>query len=268
MTAGSPAPAPSPTRPLPDLKSLDAADAPGAGGVKWVLGSTLSSSAAYAGSAERKLGLKPVLAFRVGRWMVSTSSARRLGDMPLAGGISTTVVRSDRWRLGLGLRLTQGRSSSDAALLAGLPDVPRSLALRAAASVTLAPQWQLTAHLQQDIQHAQGLHAGLALGTSRPLPGSWQMDIGGGLNWANARAQNTFYGVSTTQALPGRPAWAPGAGWDEWHWGVGLSRPLTRHWRFMANVGQTTLLGDTARSPLTQQRTDTVAQVTLAYVGW
>ncbi len=238
------------------------------GKAKWVLGLTLSSTPSYTGAADRSLGLRPVLAARVGRWMVSTSSARRMAGMPLAGGISTTVATTDRWQLGVGLRLTHGRQSADNALLEGLPDVSRSVALRVAASWALAPDWRITGSLQQALQHSQGLNANVGLGWSRPLDAGWTLDASTGLTWANAGAMRTFYGVPLSQSRPGRGAWLPGAGLEQWHWGVGLSRALTAHWRLSTSLGRSTLLGAAAQSPLTVQRRATTAQVSLAYVGW
>lgn len=248
----------------PDTEALHSADAAG----KWVLGMTLSSSPSYAGANDRQWGLRPVLAGRVGRWMVSTSSARRMADMPLAGGISTTVVDSDRWSLGVGVRLTQGRDSGDTALLAGMPNVPSSLALRAGAHWVLSPTWRVTASLQQDLSRGQGLHITTGLGWSKPVGSGWTLDAGTGVTWANARAMNTFYGVTPGQVQPGRSVWQPGAGVEQWHWGVGASRALTKHWRVAASLGRSTLLGGAAQSPLTLQRSGTTAQVSLAYVGW
>lgn len=235
---------------------------------KWVLGLTVSATPSYAGASDRQWGIRPVLAGRVGRWMVSTSSARRLAGLSLAGGISTTVVDSERWQLGLGIRLTHGRDSADNALLVGLPDVRSSLALRASSHWVLTPAWRVTGSLQQDLQRGQGLHATVGLGWSRRLASGWTLDAGSGVTWANARAMNTFYGVSPDQARAGRGAWLPGAGLEQWHWGVGASRALSTHWRVATSVGRSTLLGGAAHSPLTLQRSGTTAQVSLAYVGW
>ncbi len=235
---------------------------------KWVLGLTASATPSYAGASDRQWGIRPVLAGRVGRWMVSTSSARRLAGLSLAGGISTTVVDSDRWQLGVGVRLTHGRDSADNPLLTGLPDVPGSVAIRASSHWVLTPTWRVTGSLQQDLQRGQGLHATVGLGWSRRLASGWTLDAGSGVTWANAPAMNTFYGVLADQTRAGRSAWQPGAGLEQWHWGVGASRALSAHWRFAASVGRSTLLGGAAHSPLTVQRSGTTAQVSLAYVGW
>jgi outer membrane protein len=152
--------------------------------------------------------------------------------------------------------------------LAGLPDVPRSLAVRASTHWALTPAWRVTGSLQQDLQRGQGLHATVGLGWSHRLASGWTLDAGSGVTWANARAMNTFYGVRQDQVLAGRGSWEPGAGLEQWHWGVGASRALSTHWRVATSVGRSTLLGGAAHSPLTRQRSGTTAQVSVAYVGW
>lgn len=239
-----------------------------AGKERWVLGATLSSTPSYTGGTGRSLGLRPVLAGRVGRWLVSSSSARGLAGVDLAGGISTTVAQTERWSVGLGARLTHGRRSADDATLAGLPDIPSSIGLRASARYTLAPGWRLSGNLQQDLLRSQGLRGSMGVGWTQPVASGWVLDVNGGINVANTKAMNTFFGIADAGVRPGRPAWQASGGVESWFWGVGLTRALSPHWRVAGSVGRGTLLGDAARSPLTVQRSGHVAQVSLAYVGW
>ena len=235
---------------------------------RWVLGATLSSTPSYTGGTERSIGLRPVLAGRVGRWMISSSSARGLAGIELAGGVSTTVVQDERWSVGVGARLTHGRSSTDDPMLSGLPDIKSSLGVRVAARYVLAPGWRVTAAAQQDLLKSQGMRANLGLGWAQPVGGGWVLDVNGGINLANARAMNTFFGVPEAGARVGRPAWQSGGGLESWYWGAGVSRALSPHWRVAGSIGRSTLLGNAARSPLTLQRSGNVAQISLAYVGW
>ena len=64
-----------------------------------------------------------------------TTGARRLAGTTLAGGISTSVASTDRWSVGLGLRLTHGRDSAYSPLLQGL-----LLSLRRSRIVTWRPK--------------------------------------------------------------------------------------------------------------------------------
>ncbi|MBY0464049.1 MAG: MipA/OmpV family protein, partial [Burkholderiales bacterium] len=215
---------------------------------RWVLGATLASTPSYSGGAERSLGLRPVLAGRVGRWLISSSSARGLAGVELAGGVSTTVAQTERWSFGVGARLTHGRNSADDAMLSGLPDIKSSVGIRASARYTLAPGWRLTGSLQQDLLYSQGLRGVVGLGWTQPVGSGWVLDVNGGLNVANARAMNTYFGVTDAGARAGRPAWQAGGGLESWFWGVGLTRALSPHWRMAGSIGRGTLLGDAARS--------------------
>lgn len=238
---------------------------------RWVLGLAVASGPSRAGSADRAWSLRPVLAGRIGRWMLATSSARRLGGGalgPLAGGVSTEWDASDRWQLGLGFRLTHGRDSSDDPLLSGLPEVRSSLALRVSAQYALSERWKASLGWQQDLARQQGGRATVGLGWQHPVADRWVLDAGVGATWANAQAMQTFYGVSDALATAARPAWHPGSGWEQWHWGVGASKAIDRHWRLSIQVGQGRLLGTAAASPLTVSRRGATAQIMLAYVGW
>jgi outer membrane scaffolding protein for murein synthesis (MipA/OmpV family) len=248
---------------------LAAASAPSRSAPRWVLGATLASAPSYAGADDRKLGLRPVVAARVGRWMVSTSSARRLGGgSDLAGGVSTTVLDEDRWQLGVGFRLTHGRSSSDHPLLAGLPDVRSSVAFRASARWQLNRHAQLSFGWQQDLLRQQGMRLTMGLGGSWPLSPTWVLDAGVGTQWASARAMRVHHGVEPAAATSTRSAWQPGAGLEQAWVGVGLSHEWSKNWRVSVGVGHGVLLGAAADSPLTRQRHATTAQVSVAYVAW
>lgn len=235
---------------------------------RWVLGLSVSSNPAYSGASRREVSARPVLSGQVGRWMISTSSARRMSGQELAGGISTTVLAHQRWQFGLGLRITHGRDSGDDPQLVGMPDIPSSLNLRVSARYQLSDRWQWTNTWQQDVGHAQGLRWVSGLNWQYPLAEGWGLDGGVSLTWANARAMRVFYGVAPAQALPGRTAWDAGAGVEQVGWGLGVTHVLSPHWRMSASVGQGGLMGDAAHSPLTQRRWATQAQFGLAYVGW
>lgn len=234
---------------------------------RWVLGANAYNTPTTAGSGRNSWGLKPVLAGRVGRWMVSTSSARSLAGVDASGGVSTNLVQGARWTLGMGVRITQGRDSGDDPLLSGMPDIGRSLALRASARYQLDPRWRLSGTLQQDLLHSQGLRGSAGLGWSRPING-WVLDVNAGFGWASRSAMHTFFGVDAPYSSPTRAAWQPQAGLEQWGWGASLTRALSPHWRVSASAGQSTLLGDAARSPLVLQRRGHMVQVGLAYVGW
>lgn len=243
---------------------------------RWALGFTVSNSPSYAGGTERTWGLRPIVSGEIGRWSVSTSSARRMmssgtgsgSGSGITGGIATSVFSTDRWDVGLGLRLTQGRNSTDGAHLSGLPDIDPSVALRAAVRYQLDARWQLHAGVQQDLLERQGLKIQMGLGWQQALWQGWALDVSSGVGWANGRAMRTQYGVSASAVTAQRPMWTPDAGMESWFVGAGLSRPLSKHWRVAGSLGYSNLLGQAAQSPLTLKRDAAVASFSIAYVGW
>lgn len=132
--------------------------------------------------AAQQLGIRPVLAGRVGRWMVSTSSARRLAGTTLAEGISTSVASTDRWSVGLGLRLTHGRDSADSPLLQELARCARLAGGAGFGAVcvvaSLAAQWRHAAGCaaRPRLRASGGLRGGIgpsaAAGCWMPTPAS------------------------------------------------------------------------------------------------
>ncbi len=242
---------------------------------RWALGFTLSNSPSYAGSVGREWGVRPILSGQVGRWTLSTSSARRMTGSGgvgtgsgVTGGLSTSIAGTDRWDLGMGLRLTNGRRSTDDARLSGLPDVDPSVAIRASLRYQLHPHWQVSAGLQQDLFERQGVKAHVGLGWSQRIWDGWELDLNSGVGWADTRAMRTHYGVPLSAITPQRPVWTPNAGMESWFVGAGLSRPIGKHWRVAGSLGHSSLLGQAAQSPLTQKRDAAVASFSIAYVGW
>ena len=112
--------------------------------------------------------------------------------MEFAGGVSTTVAETGRWRVGLGARLTNGRRSADDPGLAGMPDIRSSVGLRASARYAWGDGWRLTGSVQQDLLRGQGLRGVLGVGWAQSVGTGWILDAGGGLNLGTARAMRTL----------------------------------------------------------------------------
>jgi outer membrane scaffolding protein for murein synthesis (MipA/OmpV family) len=242
---------------------------------RWALGLTLSNSPSYAGAVKREWGVRPILSGQLGRWTLSTSSAKRMTSSGtagtgggLTGGLSTSIFGTDRFDVGMGLRVTNGRRSTDDSRLSGLPDIDPSAAIRASLRYQLHPQWQINAGLQQDLFERQGLKAHVGLGWSQRLWNGWELDLNSGVGWADTRAMRTYYGIPVSAATAQRPAWMPNSGMETWFVGVGLSRPIGKHWRVAGSLGHSSLIGQAAQSPLTQKRDAAVASFSIAYVGW
>lgn len=237
---------------------------------RYVLGMALTSATEYAGSDRRVLKLQPLWAYQYGRFRISTSRAGAVlgfgADAP-GPGASAELVKTARWRLGAALRLDNGRRSSDSALLAGLPDVRRTLRGRVYASYALTENWGLGGSVAQDLLGRGGGTVGaLDIGYRQRLSERTEWSAGMGLSFANAQHMRSYFGVTDGQALlPDRPAFTPGAGLKDFHTGIGLTTALAPRWIAFASASASTLLGDAAASPLTKTATSIGASVGLAY---
>lgn len=238
--------------------------------VRYLFGGALATQPEYDGSAQRKTKFKPLWAVRFGRWRISTSGAGGLlgfGQEESAGGASTQFVDTAHLRMGVALRMDSGRSSSDAGVTRGLPDVQRTLRARLYASYSLAKDLTLGANLSQDIL---GHHGGMTFDTDlgwrfyRSKTLEWTGGIG--LSGGNAQNLRSYFGVpESAAAASGKPAYAPGGGLRDIHAGAGFVRPLDPHWLLYGSAGASHPLGPVADSPLAGRRVGVSAAVGLAW---
>lgn len=236
---------------------------------KYVIGASLTSAPEYPGASKRVAKLRPLWAYQYGRLRISTSRASSvLGFAADAAGpgASAELVASKTWRLGAALRFDSGRSSSDSADLAGMPDVKRTLRGRVYASVRLTDAWTLNSSLSQDLLgHHGGALASFDLGHRMKFSERTELSSGVGISFGNARYMNTYFGVPDSAVRADRPAFSAGAGPRDVHVGVGVMTALTPRWIAFANIGASRLLNDAATSPLTRQVTGSSAGIGLAY---
>lgn len=65
--------------------------------------------------------------------------------------------------------------------------------------------------------------------------GSWSITPGLGLRWENSNLTDYYYGVSPAEAIPGRPAYSPGAATNPFV-EIGVGTALTEHLWFRGNL--------------------------------
>ena len=83
--------------------------------------------------------------------------------------------------------------------------------------------------------------------------GSWSIKPDVSVSWRDAKLNNYYYGVLPSEAIAGRPAYTPGAGFQAQ---VGLygTYDMTQRWRLLTGVSAT-VLGTTVKdSPIVQKR--------------
>ena len=82
-----------------------------------------------------------------------------------------------------------------------------------------------------------------------------------GVNWLSKKMSNYDFGVTASQALAGRPAYAPGAAWNP-EIGLRTFVEVTRNWLIVGNVGAELLDSAIRKSPIVSE--DHVFKVFLA----
>lgn len=229
--------------------------------LRWVVGAKLSSSPAYSGAANNKLGLRPMYALRLGRWRVGTGGmGGLLAEAADAGsGATTDLFRGQRLAASAGLRIDGGRSSGDDAALSGLPTVKRTLRLRLGAQYQLLPEWSLGMTVSQDLLgKGGGANAGISLGTGGAWTATTHWYAGVGLVAGDATYLRARYGVPIAAVRAGRPAYSPGGGLQEAFVGMGTTTWLNPRWAVLTQLGASRLQGPAADSPLSL-KTQTVS---------
>jgi outer membrane scaffolding protein for murein synthesis (MipA/OmpV family) len=235
-----------------------------------VVGANLQFAPEYAGADRQELKLRPLWALQYGRVRISTSGASSVlgfgADAP-GPGASADLIKKDRFKLSLALRLDHGRRSSDSPDLAGLPDIRQTLRGRLGASYALDAHWTTAASISQDLLGRGGGAVGaLDLGYKDRLTDSTHWSAGAGIAFGNARYMQSYFGVADGALRPpGLPSFAPGAGLRDVHTGLGLMTAITPSWVAFGGVGYSTLLGGAASSPLTKSRNSWSASIGMAW---
>lgn len=215
-------------------------------------------------------GITPLLAFQWGRWRLASGGASALlslGRKPVDAGLSTQVFQSDRWSMSTSFQWDQGRGSSDAPLLQGMPEVDGTVRGRLSVGYRIASRWSLGLGASQDLLgHGGGLLMSGGLTYHQPLTVRSYWDVSLGVQWGSATYMRSYYGVAPDVAAAlGRAAYVPGAGVNNLSLGWGMASALTDRWVVFGNVSVSSLQGDARHSPLVAHPNNVSARVGLAY---
>jgi outer membrane scaffolding protein for murein synthesis (MipA/OmpV family) len=237
---------------------------------RYLLGLNVSLGPEYPGADKQRLKARPLWAYQKGRFRISTGAAGGLLDLGGAAsgpGASAELLRSDRLRLGVALRIDQGRDSADSDRLRGVPDVRATLRGRVYASYALSGGWSLGAAVSQDLLGRQGgISLGLDLGYSARLGPLTTWQAGAGLSLGDRRYMRSYFGISErVAASSGYAVFDPGNPLRDVHAGLGFRHGLSRHWLSFGGIVYSRLLADAAASPLTRARGSSAVSLGLAY---
>lgn len=244
--------------------------------IRYLLGAALQYGPEYGGARSHGASVNPVWALRWGQWRFSSSGGAALMGFGQAAigpgaGASRDLFQGSALRIGVGLRLDGGRTYVDEgedSNLAGLPKVRRTLRGRLYAAYTLAPGWDLSGALSQDLAGRDGgLIANIDL--SRVLYRNASAELLGGLGLAggDSRYMHSYFGVPAGSAGAARlgQVYQPGAGLREANLRLGFTYAFSAHWVGLASAGLSQLLGPAAASPITERTLGHSVGLSLAY---
>jgi len=237
--------------------------------VSYALGLALSSTPQYAGSSRRDLSLKPIAAFRWGRFKLSSSggsSILNFGEQTESSGVSADLIDTRALKLKLSARIGGGRKTSDSIDLAGLPEIRKTVFTRLSASYALTEQLSVTSTASWDVlSRGSGLTLSVGLGHSKYLNRRTIWNTGIGLTYGNATHMQSYLGVPLDTATATRAVYQSDAGIKDLSVGTGFMTALSPRWIAFGQLGYSRLLGQAADSPLTTGRNNISATVGIGY---
>lgn len=185
-------------------------------------------------------------------------------------GVGVNLLRTTHWRAGMAITYDLGRrAADDSSHLSGLGNINPSPEAKLFAEYAVSKEFPLV--IRADIRRNLGGTAGWIgdLGAYMPLPGSSEKFFwfaGPNVVFADGRYMQKWFGVSDTQALQsGYPRFNASAGIKSAGFGVSAIWFFQKHWFLTTDAGVQQLLGDAARSPITQKATNAVFDFSLNY---
>jgi MipA family protein len=219
-----------------------------------LVGAGLRSRPAYDGSDSQKLEAVPVLRYLGEPWFVRSTQG------PLEGGVRFELATG--LHAGAQLAYEPGRSTSESDFLAR-HDVA---SIRRGASLGVQLEWDhrfgpmpvtLLMRVRRQTDADLGTQADLRLSVGIFHGGPVSAGLFTQAIWANATSTRARYAVTSQQSTEtGLAAFDAGSGWLSTSAGLIGSIDLSRDWIVVGSFEGRRLLGDAARSPLAERRTN------------
>jgi outer membrane scaffolding protein for murein synthesis (MipA/OmpV family) len=181
---------------------------------------------------------------------------RDLVALSYQDGLTVNALDRGGFTAGPAVRLRFGQDESDnRRVLHGLGNVGTSVEAGCFAAYEAGPI-DLRAFVGQDVaQGHKGLVAELGATATQAVfgtsAGPWLLAAGPTLTLADARYEQSYFGIDAAQsARSGRPVYRPGGGVEGVGVGATLIVPMTQRIALTAVLGYDRLLADAARSPI------------------
>ncbi|KVP64460.1 MipA/OmpV family protein [Burkholderia ubonensis] len=185
-------------------------------------------------------------------------------------GIGANVLRGPNWRVSLSVGYDLGRrSADDLDHLRGFDNINPAPVLKLSADYVISKDFPLV--LRADVRRSVGGSNGWVgdLSAYMPMPDSNEHFFwfaGPTVSFADARYMNSWFGVSDAAAArSGLPRYSSGAGIRSVGAGVTMVWFVNKHWFLTMDGALEQLVGRAARSPVTQQTTNGVLDLSVNY---
>lgn len=175
-------------------------------------------------------------------------------------------------RIGGGLTLNSGRKESTGVFaigddrLYGMGEIPTALGIKGFVDYVLGPvtlSWAITKYTAAG-NDGMVMNFGVALPLK--LTDATMVTAGLSANWANQNYMQTYFGVTSIQAINSAYAqYTPNAGIKDVGLSVSLSHNLSRRWSLIADARFTRLTGDAQDSPIVFSKNQTTFMAGIAY---
>ena len=211
-----------------------AATDPGSG---WIFGGGVAvSDPGYIGYT-RQLTPIPLVLYHNGRFFFDGFSA------------GYVLSNGTHYRFSLVVRPQINRlSASDSPELAGIQT--RQWSIDGGANLDLFGDWgRFNAGIAHDLLDRNN---GTSINTGYNYSfhiGTWAVTPGLGIRWENSALADYYYGVSPAEAIPGRPAYAPGSAINPYV-SLGLSTSINENWQFRGFLQYTRFSSAIRASPI------------------
>ncbi|RYG59523.1 MAG: MipA/OmpV family protein [Alphaproteobacteria bacterium] len=200
--------------------------------------------------------------------MITASKEITPGNTLYLRGLEAGLDHAFDEQLTVGLVARYGfeRDSSDSSRLTGMDDIDAAIEFGPKIRYQATQQLGLEAKVLFDVSDAHdGYTARIGADYALPLSAVTSLKLDGGLKYGSDDYNNTYYGVTASEARPGRPAYQPDAGIGSVEAGVTLRHALTNRWSVQGRVGAEYLLSDVADSPLVDEELQPSAMFGVAY---
>jgi MipA family protein len=182
-------------------------------------------------------------------------------------GLGANLIAAGGWRVGPVLGLMPGRSETRDPQLAGLGDIQNSVSAGIFVRYRAGP-FEVGGTVRQAIAHTKNGLLGLVHADYRmtAVHDRLQLFVGPDLEFANARYNQTWFGVTPTQSLDsGLPVFTPGGGIRDVGIHANLTYRCTEHVLLRTFANLKDLTADITDSPIVVRRTQLVIGAGLAY---